>query len=167
VYIDHSFSISEETDITNALKSWECSLNYKIRFKIYYNAHNEDIDTSNNKDLFIRKTDQKDPRIITANEKLQQGDDRKDRFVVGLFLIGTDHPSVILLSMDRINSDLWQITAHEAGHFLTGSSHSDDKNSIMYRFADLASKDITELDVKKACSIYEFNCNDMKVCNIK
>lgn len=166
VHIDYSFSPSEENDITNAIKSWECSLNYKIRFKIYYNAHHEDFYTADTKDLFIWKVDGKDQHIVEADKNLQQGDDRQDRFVVGLFLVGTEHASVILLRMDRIHTDLWQITTHELGHFL-GAEHSDSKNSIMYRFTDLGAKDITKLDVQKICSIYKFNPNDMKVCNIK
>jgi len=167
VYIDYRFSPLEQNDITNALKSWECSLGYRIRFKIQYNAHNEDIDTNDGKDLFIRKTDEKDPRIIEADKKLKQGDDRQDRFVVGLFIIGTDHPSVILLNMEKIGSDLWTISAHEIGHFLLGGDHSDDRNSIMYRFTDTGANNITEVDIKRAYSIYKLNPNDVKVCNIK
>ena len=167
VYIDYRFSAMEENDITNAIKSWECSLNYKIRFKIHYNAHYEYFEAADKKDLFIWKVDSKNEHIIEADKKLQQGDDKKDRFVVGLFLVGTQHPSVILLRMDRIGSDLWTIATHEIGHFLLGASHSDDKNSIMYRFTDTGANNITELDIKKACSIYKWNYNDMKVCNIK
>ncbi len=167
VYIDYRFSPTEENDITNAIKSWECSLAYKIRFKIHYNAHHEDYYTADIKDLFIWKVNGQDQHIIDADKNLQQGDDRQDRFVVGLFLVGIEHPSVILLRMDRIGSNLWTISTHECGHFLMGNDHSDNKNSIMYRFTDLGANNITELDIKKACSIYKWNYNDMRVCNIK
>ena len=167
VYIDYRFSEPEETSITNALKSWECSLNYKIRFKIHYDTHYEYFEAADKKDLFIWKVDSKNEHIIEADKKLEQGDDRTDRFVVGLFLIGTKHPSVILLRMDRIGTDdIWTISIHEIGHFL-GLGHSDDKNSVMYRFTDIGSNKITELDIKNVCSIYRFNYSDMKVCNIK
>lgn len=167
VYIDRAFSPSEETDITNAFKSIECSTNYMVRFKIFYNADYESFKYADIKTLFIWKTDNTDTRIITANKTLPKEKDGVNRIVVGLYLVGDgDHPNAILIVGNKINGNLREITIHEVFHFL-GMGHSEDHNSIMYPHMDLGANKITDLDIKKICDIYHIDPAGMRSCDIK
>lgn len=168
VYIDQAFSAQEEDDITNAIKSIECSTNNMLQYNIVYDTHYGDYELVDPKSsLFIWKTNSEDERIKENEYLLPKLDDQIKRFIVALFLRGNENQSpVILISIDNIHQWLKPVIVHEALH-AAGIGHSNKKESIMYPAIDAGSDIITNYDIGSICDKYHFNPKNMKGCKIK
>lgn len=169
VYVDAAFTEEEETVISNALKSVECSTNHLFRYKIYFHTlHDQYLYADTSKSVFIWKVDHTDQHIV-ENDKIMPIENGSKLITIGLFHKGNkEHSSVIFIVYDRIygNDSLWSIITHEILHY-HGIPHTKNEKSIMYHKTSEDSMLISSFDVDIIAKTYYFDLSSMKVCNIK
>lgn len=174
VYIDDSFLDWEEDEIINALKNWECSTNYTIRFKIILHAVSADYILAEDPthSIFVRKVKGIDPDIVKADKRIEDdarekehnGEDYVKRYTLGLFIPSAEIPTILLVS-DRLKYEYYRaVMEHEAGHSL-GIDHIDNKDAVMYAHMDSSYKQITNNDLEALCKLYWCDPDKFNACN--
>jgi hypothetical protein len=167
-YIDYRFTDAEQDLIAQAIKSWECSANFKLQFKIIFNATDFDYDTSLSKDhLFIWRAGEQNPKIIEFDRELIKNNPDIKRITIGLYNEGTNYNSPkILLVIDRMRDNLKTVAKHELFHALISLEHPKDRNSVGFAWLDMGSKDITSVDIGLLCGKYHWNVSEFRACNL-
>lgn len=164
VFIDNDFTLSQTTQIINALNNWECSTNNQIRFDIH--SYTPDMNYSEiyayNNPLFIMKVPDTDERIVKAGEDLHKRKPKNN--IVGLYIMNDITSTILIVNTDYLDFNIKPITIHEIGHSL-GIDHSDNTNSIMYDTISEGAKKITQNDLIALCNLYWCDASKFKSCN--
>lgn len=146
LYVDFKFNNNEKEHIIAAAYEWEIKTNRVATFDVVFLPTSKQIDLANG--VLVLKTDTIDPDIIFH-------DIRGKNSTLGIFnnrLI----PYIKLVGPRLSNQNFENVMKHELGHFM-GLYHTDDPESLMYPTINYDSDNITDLDIKNFCKIY--NCN--------
>ena len=163
VYISEGFSSSEENNISDALKNWECITGGLISFDIHFKYPQDSTfilqdGIDKHTILLILPAKESNKHIIDTDDYVKNHDN--GRYVIGLYYETDDVPTILLVN-DRIGYwDYKPVVEHEVGHALM-LDHLKDRNSVMFPHIDESAKMITKVDLTALCNIYWCSAEEM------
>lgn len=160
VYIENTFTPTEENYILNGVKEWECATGgmIRVRFVLHFSISDyTSISDPRHAIIFVKSNS--NVEIIKQSDRDRQKDPNVIRFTVGLYEKGSGAitDQIFLVENMLSNQTYKGVVEHEFGHAL-GLAHNSNANSIMFPHIDGAAHNLTTNDLNEFCSLY--NCKD-------